>query len=236
MKIGLVSYRCENRNTAFNMSQVELAMKRSAGEVDLLCFGEAFLQGFDALSWDYETDKEIALEQSSKTIAQLRQWTIQYGISLCTGYIEIDRGRLYSSCIVISDGETVHNYRRISRGWKDYWKTDENYCEGDEIGAFRLHGKDVLLALCGDLWEFPDRFRTECLLIWPVYVNYTLEERNHGALGEYAAQASLVASDVLMVNPIDKEPLNHGGSFHFQDGKTVARLPFDNEGILIVEV
>ena len=52
MRIGLVSYRCENRNTEFNMSQIELAMQRSKGKIDLLCFGEAFLQGFDALYWD----------------------------------------------------------------------------------------------------------------------------------------------------------------------------------------
>ena len=42
MRIGLVSYRCENRNTAFNMRQVELAMQRSAAKADLLCSGEAF--------------------------------------------------------------------------------------------------------------------------------------------------------------------------------------------------
>lgn len=236
MRIGLVSYRCENRNTIFNMSQIELAMKRSEGKVDLLCFGEAFLQGFDALSWDYEADKAIALEQSSETIAQLQKWTMQYGISLSTGYIEKDQEKLYSSCVVISDGAIIHNYRRISKGWKEYWKTDGHYCEGNETGTFRLYGKDMELALCGDLWEVPDRFRTKHLLIWPVYVNFTPEEWDHGVLDEYAAQAFLAASDVLMINPIDDEPVNHGGSFHFHNGQTAAKIPFDQEGILIVEI
>ena len=36
---------------------------------------------------------------------------MQYGVSLITGYIERDREKLYSSCIVISEGEIVHNYR-----------------------------------------------------------------------------------------------------------------------------
>ena len=53
MKIGLVSYRCENRNIAFNMKQIENAMRRSQGKADLVCFDEAFLQGFDALCWDH---------------------------------------------------------------------------------------------------------------------------------------------------------------------------------------
>ena len=175
MRIGLVSYRCENRNTEFNMSQIELAMQRSKGKIDLLCFGEAFLQGFDALCWDYEADKAIALELSSETISRLRSWTVQYGVSLITGYIERDREKLYSSCVVISEGEIVHNYRRISKGWKEYSKTDGHYCEGNETGSFYIQGKEVTLALCGDLWEFPDRFSTDKLLIWPIYVNYTID-------------------------------------------------------------
>ena len=218
------------------MKQIELAMRRSEGKADLLCFGEAFLQGFDALCWDYEADKAVALEQSSETISQLRNWTVKYGISLITGYIEKVREKLYSSCVVISDGEIVHNYRRISKGWKEYSKTDAHYCEGNKTDSFCLQGKEITLALCGDLWEFPDRFRTDKLLIWPVYVNFTNEEWKNSAIDEYAAQAALAANDVLMINPIDKEPVNHGGSFHFHNGQTAAKIPFDQEGILIVDI
>ena len=218
------------------MNQIELAMKRSAGKVDLLCFGEAFLQGFDALYWDYEADKAIALELSSDTFALLQKWTACYGIALAIGYIEKEQEKLYSSYAVISDGRIIHNYRRISKGWKEYTKTDGHYCEGNETGTFHLNGKDIMLALCGDLWEFPARFRTEQLLIWPVYVNYTTEEWNAGTLDEYAAQAALAAKDVLMINPLDHDPVNHGGSFQFHDGQIVAKLPFDEEGILIVNI
>ena len=164
------------------MSQIELAMKRSEGKVEVLCFSEAFLQGFDALRWDYNADREIALELSSEAITQLKRWTVQYGIALITGYLERDREKLYSSCIVIADGRIIHNYRRISKGWKEYTKTDLHYCEGDRTETFRLSGKEMMLALCGDLWDFPDRFRTDHLLLWPVYVNYTVEEWNSGAM------------------------------------------------------
>ena len=236
MKIGLVSYRCENRNLSFNMSQIRKAMERFGGKADLLCFGEAFLQGFDALSWNYDTDRSIAVELSSETIVRLCGWTVQYGVSLMTGYIEKDREKLYSSCAVLSEGKIVHNYRRISKGWKEYSITDGHYCEGTDTGPFRLKGKDMSLALCGDLWDFPEKFRTEGLLIWPVYVNYTPEEWNGGVLDEYAAQAALAAKDVLMVNPLDREPENHGGSFHFRGGQVKAGLPFDREGILFADI
>ena len=218
------------------MSQIELAMKRAEGNAEMLCFGEAFLQGFDALCWDYDADKEIALELSSETITRLKNWTVQYGISLATGYIERDGEKLYSSCVVISEGRIIHNYRRISKGWKEYTKTDLHYCEGDRTETFRLSGKEMMLALCGDLWDFPDRFRTEHLLLWPVYVNYTVEEWNSSALDEYAVQSALAANDVLMINPLDNDPVNHGGSFRFHHGKTIARIPFDQEEILIVDI
>ena len=236
MRIGLVSYRCENRNTAFNMSRIELAMKRSEGKADLLCFGEAFLQGFDSLCWDYETDRTVAVELSSEPMKQLRSWTVRYGISLITGYIEKDRDKLYSSCAVISDGGILYNYRRISKGWKEFSKTDGHYCEGTETGSFQLLGKQMALSLCGDLWDYPERFRTDHLLIWPVYVNYTPEEWDSGVLDEYAAQAALAADDTLMINPIDRDPVNHGGSFRFCKGRTAARIPFDREDILTVDI
>ncbi len=235
MRIGLVSYRCKNRNMPFNLGQIERALRETQGKADLLCFGEAFLQGFDSLCWDYETDRHTATEQSSEAISRLRRLTVQYGTALLTGYIEKDGEHLYSSCIVLADGEIVHNYRRISRGWKEYPKTDGHYREGTGTGEFRLFGKDIMLSLCGDLWDFPERFRTEHLLIWPVYVNYTVEEWKNGILDEYAAQASLAARDTLMINPIDADPVNHGGSFRFQNKKVTAGIPFDREQILIVD-
>lgn len=236
MKIGLVSYRCENRNILFNIRQIERALRETRGMADLLCFGEAFLQGFDSLCWNYETDRSVAVDLSSEEISRLRRLTVQYGTALLTGYIEREQDRLYSSCAVLADGKMIHNYRRISRGWKEYTKTDSHYCEGTAARPFELHGRTIMLALCGDLWDDPERFKTEHLLIWPVYVNYSVEDWENGILDEYAAQASLAAKDTLMVNPVDHDPVSHGGAFRFRNGSVADRIPFDREQILIVEV
>ena len=80
------------------------------------------------------------------------------------------------------------------------------------------------------------KFKTEHLLIWPVYVNFTVDEWNSQEMEAYAKQASLVAEHVLMINPIDYELQNHGGAFYFCNGKIIDRLPFDQEGILIVDI
>lgn len=236
MRIGLASFLCKNGNTPFNMMQIEKAMRQARGKVDLLCFGEACLQGFDSLCWDYAIDKEIAVEQSSEAMGRLCEWSKAYGMALLTGYIERENECLYSSCAVMEDGKILYNYRRVTKGWRDDRKTDGHYKEGNAAGKFTFRNHEIGLALCGDLWDCPERFRTERLLIWPVYVNFTLEEWNRQEIKAYARQASLAAKHVLMVNPMDDEPRNHGGSFHFCDGKLIDRLPFDQEGILIADI
>lgn len=235
MKIGLVSYECRNGDTAFNLSQIERAMRAAQGRADLLCFGESFLQGFDALSWNYEADREIAVSAGSEIMERLCALTRQYGTDLLLGYMERDRDAIYSSCAVMVNGKLVHNYRRISKGWKEYTRTDGHYREGIETGGFLYHGRPVTIALCGDLWDFPERFSTDHLLIWPVYVNFGLDEWP-GYEVEYAKQAQLAGRKTLMVNPITRDPVSHGGAFYFVDGRTAEKLSYDTEDILIVEV
>ena len=235
MKIGLASYEFKNNDIAFNLAQIERAMKAVRGKADLLCFGETFLQGFDALSWNYETDKDVAISTDSEVMRQLCGMTTEYQVDLLFGYIEKSGDSLYSSCAVMESGVLTHNYRRISIGWKEYDLTDWHYQEGTETNQYLYHGQPLMIALCGDLWEYPERFKTNGLLIWPVYVNFELEEWPQYEM-EYAAQATLAARRTLMVNPISHEPVSHGGAFYFVDGKIEKKLDYDTEGILIVEV
>lgn len=236
MRIGLASYRFKNKNIDFNLSQIKRALVETEGKVELLCFGEAFLQGFDSLCWNYDIDKEIAVEQDSKLIDLLRNLTVKYKTAILTGYIEKEKDMLFSSCIVISDGKIICNYRRISKGWKNYWETDEHYREGNEIKRVKLNGRDMVIALCGDLWEYPDRFKTKDLIIWPVYVDYSEDEWLQNGLNEYAKQAALSAKNTLMINPIDLNELNHGGSCYFKSGKLIEKTEYDKEQILILDI
>lgn len=235
MKLGLAAYRFSNKDIAFNLTQIEKAMKESQGRVDLLCFGETFLQGFDSLTWEYETDKGMAITQDSPVMQKLCRLTVQYGTDLLLGYVERDGEFLYSSCVVVEQGKIIHNYRRISKNWKEYDKTDRHYCEGTTTDELWYHGKKIMIALCGDLWVYPERFKTEELLIWPVYVNFDLEEWNTYEQ-EYADQALLACEKTVMINSITDDPVSHGNAFYFHNGKVEQKLGYDTEAVLMVEV
>lgn len=237
MKIALASAKIIDRDTNHNLAQMKRYMiEAKAKEADLVCFGEAFLQGFNALTWQYDRDKEIALSTSSKELLQIATFTKEIGIDVMFGYNELDGDTIYSSCALITDGRIIHNYRRISKGWKEYSKTDEHYKEGSTVEVFDYRGKKCVIGLCGDLWDHPERFALgEDLLLWPVYVCWTKEEWENGGKIEYAEQAKLCCENTLYVNSIcDGDAF--GGTAHFLDGKVQKELPIFNEGLLYIKI
>ena len=235
MTFALSACRFINGDVAFNISQIEKAMAEAHGRADMICFGEAFLQGFDAFRWSYEKDKIMAVAQDGEIFARLCGLTGKYGIDLLVGYLEREGDRLYSSCAVIADGKLLHNYRRISIGWKEYTLTDGHYCEGDIASDFQYRGRSFRIALCGDLWDHPERFKTEGILLWPVYLNFSYDEWQQYET-EYAEQAALAADKALLINSVTDSPESIGGAFLLQKGRITARLPYGEEGVLYVEV
>ena len=232
MRIGLSAYKFINNDIKFNINQIEKAIEQSKN-VDMLCFGETFLQGFDAFNWNYQHDKEKAITKDSDIMKQLEQLSFDNNVDLAFGYLEKADDSLYSSYAIIINGKLTYNYRRISLGWKEVSLTDYHYKEGNEIVNFNYKGHNIVLALCGDMWEYPEKFKSNDLLLWPVYVNFTLDEWKEYEQ-EYADQALLACNNTLMINSLSDEPKSYGGAFYFKDGKVHNKTSYDKEDILII--
>ncbi len=233
IKIAMAPYRFKNGDVRFNLQQMEKAIQSISGKtVNLICFGESFLQGFDSLNWNYAHDREVAITKDSPEMSEICELSRRYMVDILFGYIEREEETLYSSSALIQDGELKFNYRRISKGWKDYNKTDEHYHEGTEVKAFDYHGHSMTVALCGDMWEYLERFVNDGILLWPIYVNFP--ENNWAE--DYAKQAVKAVKRCLLVNSISEDPIAHGGAFCFENGKVVSSQPFDEEACLIVEL
>lgn len=234
MILGLAAYKFINNEIEFNIKQIEKAI-RSSKNIDMLCFGEAFIQGFDAFKWNWKKDKNIAISKDSSTMKRLEQMSKNYHIDLAFGYLEVDNEDLYSSYAIIMNGKLTYNYRRITIGWKEYSITDFHYKEGKDILMFNYKGHNITIALCGDLWECPEKFKTDGILIWPVYVNFTIKEWEVEEI-EYSKQSLLACNKVLMINSLSTNPDCYGGCFYFKDGKIHKKLDFDTEGIISIKL
>lgn len=237
MRIALAAARHINRDISHNLSQMERFMREAkAGGADLVCFGEAFLQGFDCFDWNYDQDRKMAVSANSDVFQKIRGRSLEIGIDALFGFAELEDDEIYSSAALIADGKLHQLYRRISRGWKEYWRTDEHYREGDTVRVFDYRGKRWAIGLCGDLWDYPERFSLgEDLLLWPVYISFDPREWENGVKEEYAAQAKLCCGRTLLINSICDGDA-HGGAVFFENGKITAELPMDREGMLFVDL
>ena len=237
MKIALASVPVRSGDVAYNLTQmakyISLAKEQGA---ELVCFGEAYLQGFDALTWNFEEVRSMAVSCNSGLFQIIAGWTRDSAIDVLFGFLEREGDTIYSSCALVSGGALVMKYRRVSQGWKEYWKTDAHYREGECVGPFLYHGKVCMAALCGDLWdETAPLFKQDVdLLFWPVYINFSIEAWNSGTQREYADKAAEFCENVLLINPVDKDA--YGGSCWFRNGAVKAELPMGEEGLLVVEV
>ncbi len=72
MKIGLVSDIFRNNDIDFNCQQINKRLAEAKDRnIDLLCFGESFLHGFDGLTWQHGEDLKRACSQEGETIKGL---------------------------------------------------------------------------------------------------------------------------------------------------------------------
>jgi len=242
MKVALASKKFINNDVDYNLKVILETMEEGKDlGAELVCFGEAFLQGFDALCWtDYVRDLEIAISSESDIMEAMKEKSIEFSVAVAFGYIEKENDSMYSSYIIIDQGKVITNYRRISKGWKEYSKTDHHYCEGANTDAFIWKGRSWKIGLCGDVYVFPERFQVkEEILVWPIYMNFTIEGWNASFRKEYSAWAKDRGKQVLMINSLSEESgvLDaFGGSYYFYDGEIIADLAMGEEGVLLVEI
>ncbi len=245
MKIALASAPTADKDIQKNLTYIAQAAEQCRGDADLIVFGEAVLQGFNCLTWEYEKDRKTAVSQTDAPIAQIRRIAKENHMAISFGYIEKSGDLLYSSQLVIdSFGTILFNYRRVSAGWKFSWLTDSRYREGEHFGSFSYMGRKFSIGLCGDLWTEgkPEEMRGENadIVLWPVNCNFEPEEWNRTVKYEYAVQAALCGDKVLYVNPFcvnpDAEDCSTGGAAYFKKGVIASELPAGGSGILLVEI
>ncbi|WP_287449592.1 carbon-nitrogen hydrolase family protein [Sellimonas sp.] len=245
MKIALASAPAVTGEVEHNIVSILRSLEHCSGKADLVVFGESFLQGFECLTWDYEADRVMAVSKEGAEIRRIREAAAKNRIAVSFGYIEKAADSLYSSQIVIdASGEIIHNFQRVSAGWKEFWHTDGRYREGRKFETFAFDGKKFAIGLCGDLWAEgrPEEMKAlnVDIVLWPVWCDYKAADWNEKIRYEYAGQAAKCGNIVLYVNPFCADPgvadAASGGAAYFQNGQIIKDMPAGERGILIVEI
>ncbi|OLS03235.1 carbon-nitrogen hydrolase family protein [Tissierella creatinophila] len=239
MKIGLVAALIKDNDVDHQLSVIESYLKKNK-DCELLCFGESFLQGFDALTWDYEIDKNIGLDLNSSVIGIVKDLAKKYRCALSFGFVEKYKEDLYCTNLVIDkDGNIVDVFRRVSEGWK-VTKTTSQYKEGDGFHSFVLDGIKFSTAICGDLWydENVDEMNrvNKDIILWPMYIDFSKKRWEISEEEQYIERSFKLGVPALMYNSYKEDPKGaNGGCYVFKDGELVDSLEMGIEGVLEVD-
>lgn len=238
MVIGLVSSLNVDNDIEYNLKQIRnYAEQAKESSIDLICFGESFLQGFECLSWKYEVDCKIAKQIDCEIIREIKEIAIKNKVAISFGMIEKYREVLYSSNVVIGeDGNIVDVFRRVSTGWKEPMASNK-YCEGSGFHTFTYKDKIFTTAICGDLWYDSNLLEIQNkksdIVLWPLYVDYSIKKWEDGTLDEYANRVKDIKVPVCFINSYVKgQNRANGGCYVFFHGKVVQALPMGKTGIL----
>lgn len=244
MKINLMSLAFKTKDLEHNKKIIINAMREYAHKADLLVFGESFLHGFEALSWDYEKDKTIAIDINDDIIKEIKMVAKENSIAVSFGMIEKADEALYSSQITIGKaGEVIDVFRRVSDGWKEPI-ADAHYKEGDGFHTFDFEGKKILVGICGDFWheELIEKAGAidKDIVLWPVYTDFEPRVWNEEEKFEYAVQAAKLKAPVLYVNSVcydfDEAYISKGGACHFDGDKIIKEVPSGAEAVLAIDI
>lgn len=244
MKIALASSHVVTKDVRYNAASIVRTLEQCRGRADLAVFGESMLQGFESLTWDYDTDCRMALSVHDPLVLQIGRAAEQNRVAVSFGMIEKEGDALFSSQLVLSaQGERIHCFHRVSEGWKACGCTDSHYRQGNGFETFSYAGKTFCIGLCGDLWTEgrPEEMR-RChpdVVLWPVWCDFAPCEWNEKVKHEYAQQAALCGDLVLYVNPFCTDTFVSdaatGGAACFEKGRITAEIPAGSSGVLLVE-
>ena len=243
MKIALATAAFLNNETEKNMNTIKHYMKQAKAEqVELLLFGESFLQGFDALTWNPDIDKKIAISQDHVFIQSLKDFCRQLEISLGFGYMEKSGEEFFCSYIFIDYLKaTSVNYRRLSEGWRVPQSDDTFYKEGDEFKVFDYKGYKTTIGLCGDLWtpEVANKMPADVeIVIWPNFFTCSIAFWEQEEFAAYVNHAKTFAPNVFFLNSIcnDEGSKASGGAFAIIDGQLKHEKSMGEVGLLTFEI
>lgn len=244
LKCLLAAVGFSNSDIEQNKNKIIELIKQYSSSADILILGEAFLQGFYSLCFDYEKDQHIAIESDSAIIQEIADAARKNQVAVSFGFIEKEGNQIYSSQVTISaDGEVIDVYRRVSPGWKEAF-ADEHYMEGTEFHLFEYKGKQIAIGTCGDFWFEENIESVKALhpdvVFWPVYTDFHYHFWNTSEKYAYARQVSGISPYVLYVNSVcldkDEPEIAKGGAACFSEGMILSEVPAGREQLLLVEV
>ncbi len=234
LRVALAQINPTVGDLAGNAALVADSVKKAQAQgANLIVFPEMIVTGYPVEDLALRPSFQAASIRAVEEIAA----SISGDIVAVVGYL--DQGPK-NAVAVIHDGKIKARY--VKRHLPNYGVFDEfrNFVPGDQSLVVRIHGVDVAIAICEDIWHSLDSIasRTPGLLVVP---NGSPFERNKDdvRLGLVQKRAKEIAAPVAYVNMTGgQDDLVFDGDTIVvgKDGTLLARTPQFDDQLILVEI
>lgn len=226
LRLGLVQLSVTEGETRKNMRRIKaLAEKYAAEDIDLLCFPELCLSGYDFAEAEASKEEESFFSGLAK----------ECGIPVLAGIKTEHEGKCYdAACIWDETGKLLGEYKKIHL-WD---KETEFFTGGDELFVIPFKKWKIGLLICADLRFFevstPLKNMGADILIYPSAWACGYLELFH-LCGRMRSAENQVYT--VLLNRASGDVKYCGGTAAIgPDGGILCALPDDREGFLKVQV
>jgi predicted amidohydrolase len=227
----------EDIDAALNCA-ADMAARAEAEGALLLCFPEAFLQGYLT---DEAPARRNALDLASPAFAAVLNRLPKTGPMIVMGMIEVEDGRLFNTAIVVNHGALVGRYR------KAHLLAGEKIFEaGRDSDVFEIGGLRFGINICNDT-NFPAAARKVAdlgasLIVCPANNMHArgtaeaLRDMHNSVRGERCRETGLWLVSADVTGERDGRISSGPTAVLNPAGEIVTQLPLDKAGLLVFDI
>lgn len=250
MKIAIAQTNPKIGDCAGNTQRIlQYADEARRQGASLVVFPELAIPGYfprDLLDFDSLIEANL---QGLARVAEAAR-----GIAVVCGFVERNSGvgrGLHNSTALLRDGKIAAVYRKQLLPYYDVFEEERYFEPGDQPLFFEIDGKHFALAVCEDVWNFPEfvahPYRNQPLaalrgkaLDWVISPSASPFHLGKPALRGSVFQnaARFVGANILLVNQVggNDDLIFDGGSFAVRaDGSALASARVFEEQLLVVD-
>jgi predicted amidohydrolase len=216
----------------------EVAARAKTEGVSLLCFPEGFLQGYLT---DETPARRNALDLTSPAFDAVLNRLPKAGPMIVMGLIEVEKGRLFNTAIVVDRGTVIGRYRKVH-----LLASEQIFDAGGDNDVFEIAGLRFGINICYDT-NFPEAARKVAnlgasLIVCPA--NNMLDRKTAEALkdahnsvrGERCRETGLWLISADVSGKRDGRISRGPTAVLNPAGEVVAQLPLEKPGLLVFDI
>jgi predicted amidohydrolase len=216
----------------------DVAARAEAEGASLLCFPEGFLQGYLT---DEASARRNALDLASPAFAVVLNRFPTTGPMIVSGLIEVEKGRLFNSAIVVDRGAVIGRYRKTH-----LLRSEQIFDAGSDNQVFEIEGLRFGINICYDT-NFPEAARKiadlgASLIVCPANnmlrreTAEMLKAAHNSVRGERCRETGLWLVSADVTGERDGR-ISWGPTAVLNPaGEVVAQLPFEKTGLLVFDI